>query len=84
FITANPGLKSRFKEANIFHLDDYNAEELLAIFKIFVKNGEYELNAGAEAKLEKVLLAMYEHRDKNFGNGRDVRNLYEQCLSLRA
>jgi SpoVK/Ycf46/Vps4 family AAA+-type ATPase len=84
FITSNPGLKSRFKEENIFNLPDYDAKELFDIFQIFAKKGGYELNAEAAEKLQKVLLEMYDHRDKNFGNGRTVRNLYEQCLARRA
>src|SRR5690606_9353181 len=84
FITSNPGLKSRFKEENIFNLPDYNAEELLGIYQIFAMKAGYSLDDVATQKLQKVLLEMHKHRDKNFGNGRAVRNLYEQCLARRA
>jgi len=84
FINANPGLKSRFKEENIFDLKDYSPDELLKIFKVFVGKENYKLDSDAELKLQKTLQTMYDKRDKNFGNGRDVRNLYERCLSLRA
>lgn len=84
FIYANPGLKSRFKEENIFDLKDYSPEELFKIFKIFVGKENYKLDNNAELKLHKTLQTIYDKRDNNFGNGRDVRNLYERCLSLRA
>jgi SpoVK/Ycf46/Vps4 family AAA+-type ATPase len=84
FILANPGLKSRFKEENFFHLKDYTPEELFKIFKIFVEKDNYQLDANAEFKLQKTLRTFYDRRDKNFGNGRDVRNFYEKCLSFRA
>jgi SpoVK/Ycf46/Vps4 family AAA+-type ATPase len=84
FINSNPGLKSRFKEENFFNLKDYTPEELFKIFKIFVEKDNYQLDANAELKLQKTLQTFYDRRDKNFGNGRDVRNFYEKCLSLRA
>ena len=84
FIHANPGLKSRFKEDNFFNLKDYTPEELFKIYKIFVEKDNYHLDANAELKLQKTLRSIFEKRDKNFGNGRDVRNYYEKCLSLRA
>lgn len=84
FINANPGLKSRFKEENFFNLKDYTPDELLKIFKVFIEKENYQLNENAELKLQKILQEIYDKRDKNFGNGRDVRNLYERCLALRA
>jgi|CXWL01.1.fsa_nt_gi SpoVK/Ycf46/Vps4 family AAA+-type ATPase len=84
FITSNPGLKSRFKEDNFFNLKDYTPNELLEIFKIFIEKDNYELEKAAELKLQKTIQLLYDKRDKNFGNGRDIRNLYEKCLSLRA
>jgi SpoVK/Ycf46/Vps4 family AAA+-type ATPase len=84
FINSNPGLKSRFKEDNFFNLKDYTPKELLEIFKIFIQKDNYELDSLAEIKLQKTIQFIYDKRDKNFGNGRDIRNLYEKCLSLRA
>jgi len=84
FITSNPGLKSRFKEDNFFSLKDYTPSELLEIFKIFIEKDNYELDIAAQVKLQKTIQLIYDKRDKNFGNGRDIRNLYEKCLSLRA
>jgi SpoVK/Ycf46/Vps4 family AAA+-type ATPase len=84
FINSNPGLRSRFKEENVFNLKDYIPEELLKIYKVFVKQSNYSLCEPAENKLKKAFQTLYDKRDKNFGNGRDVRNLFERSLSLRA
>lgn len=84
FINSNPGLKSRFKEDNIFNLKDYTPKELLEIFKVFVKKDKLDIDIDAENKLYKLIQKIYEKRDKKFGNGRDIRNLYEKCLSIRA
>ena len=84
FITSNPGLKSRFKEENFFLLKDYTPDQLLEIFKKFAEGDKYIIDEAAIEKLQKVIELMYEKRDKNFGNGREVRNLFEKCLSIRA
>jgi len=84
FINANPGLKSRFKEENIFHLNDYSPAELYEIFEMFVTKDNYQLDLDAGEKLREILMSIYERRDKNFGNGREVRNLYDKCLVRRA
>jgi len=84
FIEANPGLKSRFKDNNIFHIEDYNQEELFEIYKVFVKKGGYSLDPEVEALLKEVVNTMHEVRDENFANAREIRNFYELCLAKRA
>ena len=34
--------------------------------------------------MEKELQMLYEERDENFGNARDVRNLFEQAVARQA
>jgi len=84
FIDSNPGIKSRFKEDNIFHLPDYNEEELHEIFKGIVNKNKYELKDEADVLARKALKDMYRNRDKNFGNARDVRNFFDNCIARRA
>lgn len=75
FITSNPGLESRFK--NFINFDDYTPDELYKIFMKLVDDNEYKIGADAKEKVYKYLLDLYSKRNKNFGNGRDVRNLFE-------
>ena len=83
FIAANPGMKSRVKD-NFFHLDDYTPEQLLEILKIFIRKGGYTLEAEAEKKAAALLQDMYKKRTKEFGNARDVRNLFDSISTRRA
>jgi SpoVK/Ycf46/Vps4 family AAA+-type ATPase len=82
FIESNPGLKSRFRR--YFYFDHYNPEELLKIYMIFSKNVSFVLTEGAEAKLKALLTKCYDEREKSFGNGRLVRNLFEKTVENQA
>lgn len=72
FINSNAGLRSRF--TRYIHFDDYNGQELAQIFKRLAKG--YSFGEGAEEELERLCREKYENRGKNFGNGRDIRNLF--------
>src|SRR3989304_2535038 len=78
FIEANPGLKSRFNR--YFYFEHYNPAELLAISEKFCKDGDYILTAGAKEKLKTVFDALYAKKDRTFGNGRLVRNIFEKII----
>lgn len=82
FINSNPGLESRFK--NFIHFADYNGEELFKIFELQLKKNDYVLAPDAEVKLKGYLNKLYENRDRNFANGRDVRNLFEEIIERQA
>ncbi len=75
FLGSNPGLKSRFTHHFIF--EDYVPEELMEIFKGMVKDEEYRVMNSAEVFLLKELVNLYRKRDKNFGNARTVRKIYD-------
>lgn len=82
FINSNPGLKSRFNK--YIYFQDYNPEELLAIFKSQCKKAGLILEDGASEIAFDYLQNTYEHRDSNFANGRSVRNYFERVLSNQA
>ncbi len=82
FISSNPGLESRFNRYFVF--EDYTSEELLKIFKSMCDKNKYTLNEEAEAAVKKHLDLLYEARDENFGNARDVRNFFENVVSTHA
>ena len=80
FIEKNEGLKSRIA----FHIDfpDYNAEELLDIMKLMMKESGYTMTPDAEkAVMEIFEMAQY---TENFGNGRFARNVLEQAEMRQA
>ena len=78
FITSNPGLESRFNR--YFYFPDYNGEQLMEIFRIQCKKNSYTLTPEAEEEALKMFTQLYEERNENFGNGRDVRNCFEDMV----
>ena len=82
FIHANPGLESRFNK--YFYFEDYTPPQLLAIFQSICQKNGYLLTDSGEQWLKEALEQMHRERDENFGNARDVRNLFEQALSRQA
>ncbi|MCI9311215.1 MAG: AAA family ATPase [Lawsonibacter sp.] len=82
FIHANPGLESRFNK--YFFFEDYDGKQLMEIFRSMCKKNGYTLSEEGEQFMEKDLQGLYEERDENFGNARDVRNLFEQAVARQA
>ena len=82
FIDSNPGLKSRFNK--YLYFEDYNGEQLFEIFLGRVKRNDYRLDPAAGDAVKEHLQELYEDRDGNFGNARDVRNLFESIVSAQA
>ena len=82
FIHANPGLESRFNK--YFFFEDYDGKQLMEIFRSMCKKNGYTLSEEGEQFMEKDLQGLYEERDENFGNARDVRNLFEQAVACQA
>ncbi|WP_448600277.1 AAA family ATPase [Thermoleptolyngbya sp.] len=82
FIEANPGLKSRFNR--YFYFDHFKPEELLAIFESMCKKNHFHLTPEAHDVLLKRFEALYVKRDRTFGNGRTVRNLFEKTIEKQA
>ena len=82
FLDSNPGIRSRF--TRFMNFQDYSPEELSSIFSGFCKDGGFTLSDGASAKARGIFEEQYVQRDKNFGNARFARNLFEQCLVRHA
>ena len=78
FLSSNPGLESRFNK--YFFFPDYNGEQLMAIFRKQCEKNGYKLTEEAEKKAVEFFTELYENRGENFGNGRDVRNCFEDMV----
>lgn len=80
FLSRNPGLRSRISFH--VHFRDYTDYELLEILKLFIKESGMNLDQDAENKLLKI----FENakREKDFGNGRFSRNLFERARLRQA
>jgi len=76
FLDQNEGLRSRIA----FHLDfpDYNSEELIDILKLMAKNRGLKLDDKTIEKCRGICEKACS--EKEFGNGRFVRNLLEQAV----
>ena len=82
FIHSNPGLESRFNK--YFYFEDYDGGQLFTIFQSMCSKNGYVLTPEGESLARRELMALYETRDENFGNARDVRNLFEQTVARQS
>jgi len=82
FIDINPGLASRFR--TIVHFEDYSGDEMQAIFELLARENDYRLDENAKTALRSYLANLHQNRDGNFGNGRVVRNLFEEATGNQA
>lgn len=82
FLFSNPGLKSRFNRH--FNFDHYTVEELTEIYQKFCLENNFKLTYEAKKHLSNLVYTMCKYRDKNFGNGREMRNIFEKTLEIQA
>ena len=82
FIDSNPGLQSRFNRYIDF--PDYTGAELTDIFKMYMKKNQYTLTPDAENYLREQLDYAVAHKDRNFGNARFARNVFEKSIQQQA
>lgn len=82
FIDSNPGLQSRFNR--YINFPDYSAGELVKIFHMYMKKNQYTISDEADQMLKEKLDYAVEHKDRNFGNARYVRNIFEKSIQAQA
>jgi type VII secretion ATPase EccA len=82
FIDSNPGLQSRFNRYIDF--PDYSGAELADIFKMYMKKNQYTLASDAEDYLKERFDDVVAHKDRNFGNARYARNVFEKTIQEQA
>jgi stage V sporulation protein K len=80
-IDSNPGLKSRFK--TFIEFKDYSPDDLFRIIVYMAE--ELGVRFSADAKIAADwLMKSLETGKKGFGNGRTVRNIFEECMARMA
>jgi hypothetical protein len=81
-LESNPGLSSRFSRRLDF--PDYAPLELAQIFGQMCQKNQYRLDAAVRAGVILGLDWLHAQRDEHFGNGRAVRNLFEDVIRRQA
>jgi len=76
FLNANTGLRSRFPY--VIDFPDYTDGELKEIFFSIAKREGYKVQPEAVPQLEKRIKQI--KSSQNFGNGRSMRNLFEETV----
>ena len=79
FVESNPGLASRFPTT--LHFGDCDADELWAIFRLYADKAGFSLLDGVETSFRRLVP---DPRPEAFGNGRFVRNVFEDAVTRQA
>lgn len=82
FIESNPGLKSRFNKYISF--EDYKPSELRDIFISVIKKNKYHASPELLDSILSLFQELYNSKNRSFGNGRLVRNIFEKIIENQA
>jgi len=78
FINSNPGLQSRF--TNYLSFPDYQPDDLAEIFHRMAAQSGLVCSTEAEQKVLALCTNLFAARDEQFGNAREMRNLFEAAV----
>jgi type VII secretion ATPase EccA len=82
FIDSNPGLQSRFNR--YINFPDYTGKELFDIFCMYTRKNQYQMTPDAAKYMKEFLDYAVAHKDRNFGNARFARNVFEKSIQSQA
>ena len=77
-LRSNPGLESRFNKTLGFI--DYSPVELCNIFGCLLESNHYRITPEGRLRVIAILTEQFQSKQKGYGNGREVRNLFEQTI----
>lgn len=78
FLESNPGLKSRFDK--LFNFGDFKPEELYEIALNQLAEHGIKPDKAAATHLQAYIEFVHKHKDKYFGNGREIRKIIEEAI----
>jgi hypothetical protein len=78
FIASNPGLESRF--TNYLKFPDYQPVELQEIFHRMAVQSGLVCSPEADGRVKEICGSLYAKRNEQFGNAREMRNLFEASV----
>lgn len=79
FLSANPGVKSRF--TSYLNFKNYTADELLEIFIIYANDSDYKIDDMMKSSLLSLFTEQLNNTStESFGNARYARNIFETAV----
>ncbi|MBQ7370242.1 MAG: AAA family ATPase [Clostridia bacterium] len=82
--TETEEMEEFLHSSNLIFFEDYTGDEMLKIFKRLCKKSDYVLDEKAERLLSARFDYLFATRDENFGNARDVRNMFQEAVTNQA
>ncbi|NSW53090.1 MAG: AAA family ATPase [Anaerolineae bacterium] len=80
FRAANPGLPRRIPVENVIEFRDYSADELYLILSNMLRKQQFSFSDGTGTVLQRILQAMVQQKNEQFGNAGEMRNLAEAIM----
>ena len=78
----NVGFRSHF--SYFLNIDDYTPDQLFQIMEVFAREKKYQFAADAKELTLKMITELYNSREKDFANGRTMRQLFDKICAKQA
>jgi len=78
WMQTNEGLSSRF--THHIHIEDYNPDELFALFCLYAKKENITLTDNAQRTCYDIIHHIFQNKGTDFANGRTVRKIFDSVV----